>query len=178
MNYILFSAMEQLGIIADKWWYSSLFLSFSPPSALPCLSFKQKGCACVETVINLFPIALPMTLFSAVRLRETLKARPWWIWGHSNPPRAVCADACHFDKEKVSCGICGFSGIVNYFICISLPLQCFVAPLSYEKSDHCRRLKPRLSFWACVCRCRLLIVCVFRPGVDRLWGVTMARMCV
>ncbi len=121
--------------------------------------------------------------FLRCKVRETLNARPWWICGHSNPhcPRAVYADPCRFDRE-VSCGICGFCDGWNRelfhpsFSPSTMPLPLSLSLHSYEKSDHCWRLKSRLSFWACVCWCRLLIVCVFRPGVERLWGVMRGCM--
>ena len=107
MYYILSSAWEQSGLIADKWWYSSLSLSFSPPS-LSCLSSTHKGCPCVETVIDLFPIAFAMTLFSAPRLGKH------WMLGRDGsedipkPPWAVYTNACRFERKDVSCRICGF----------------------------------------------------------------------
>lgn len=149
MYYIPFSAMEQLGLIADNWWYLPLFFFFFPSSVLPCLLFRLKGCPCVETVINLFPITLSMTPLSAVKLGKH------WTIGHDEsedipkPPRAVYANACGFDREEMSCGICGFCHSQNceLFHSYSFPSTMELPlTLSTEKSDHCRQLKPRLSF--------------------------------
>lgn len=149
------------------------FYPSSPPSALPCPSMKHKGCACMETVINLFPIALPMTPFSAVRLGTHWTLGHDWSEDIPQPPGAVYANSCRFDREEVSCGICGFC---DGWTLSSSPST--TDSLSYKKIDNCRQLKPRLSFRACVCWWRLLIVCVFGPGAERLWGGTRAFIYV
>lgn len=157
---------------------------FSAPSLLPsALSHflsTHKGCPCVETMINLFPIPLPMTLFSALRFGKHWTLSRDGSEDIPKPPRAVYANPCRFDREEVSCGICGFcDGRNSQLSSLHLPLQYLcLSPLSYEKSDHSVQLKPRLSFWACVCWWYLLIVCVFRPGVEHWWGVTRACMYV
>lgn len=97
MYYIPFSAMEQMRLI----------FTFSPPSsARACVLFKHKGCPCMETVINLFPLALPVTLRSAA---EFGKRRTPGRDGSAEIPKLPGAAYTNaYDREEVSCGICGF----------------------------------------------------------------------
>lgn len=144
---------------------------FFSPSALPRLPFKHKLCICMETVINLFPIVLPMTPFSAVRLGTH------WTLGHDrsedipNPPELFTLRAIGLIEKKCLVGyvVSATPGISSLFLSLDNGTA-FDSPLSYKKSDHCTQLEPRLSFLSLCLLTPLLIVCVFRPGAECLWG--------
>lgn len=159
MYYILFFAMQQLGLIADNWWYLSLFRFLF--SALPCPLSKHKGCPCMETVINLFPIAIPMTSYSSVKLEKTLSSHD----GSADilsPPGAVYTNSNGFDGEEVSCGKCGFcSALVSGDIF----LQWNCLWLFHRGKEWALRAAQASSVFLSLCLLTLRLNCVFRPVV-------------